>query len=57
MGRITGRLPRELADEVLGSLLELFNMQESDGAWHGGKIGCCQKVSDFVLFVLQMFGL
>ncbi|XP_052769851.1 tubulin-specific chaperone D-like isoform X2 [Mya arenaria] len=36
IGRITGRLPKELADEVVGSLLELFNLQESDGAWHGG---------------------
>ena len=24
IGRVTGRLPRELADEVVGSLLELF---------------------------------
>ncbi|KAH3872506.1 hypothetical protein DPMN_035722 [Dreissena polymorpha] len=36
VGRITGRLPRELADEVVGSLLGLFTLQESDGAWHGG---------------------
>ena len=36
IGRITGRLPKELADEVVGSLMDLFNLQESDGAWHGG---------------------
>ncbi|EDO35005.1 predicted protein, partial [Nematostella vectensis] len=36
IGRITGRLPKELADEVVGSLLELFTFSESDGAWHGG---------------------
>ncbi|CAG2198684.1 TBCD [Mytilus edulis] len=36
IGRITGRLPKELADEVVGSVLELFTIQESDGAWHGG---------------------
>lgn len=48
MGRITGRLPKELADEVVGSLMDLFNLQESDGAWHGGMarhafflIACC----------------
>ncbi|CAG2232303.1 DONSON [Mytilus edulis] len=35
IGRITGRLPKELADEVVGSVLELFTIQESDGAWHG----------------------
>ncbi|XP_033744746.1 tubulin-specific chaperone D-like [Pecten maximus] len=36
IGRVTGRLPRELADEVVGSVLELFTLQETDGAWHGG---------------------
>ncbi|XP_060577597.1 tubulin-specific chaperone D-like [Ruditapes philippinarum] len=36
IGRLTGRLPQELADEVVGSLMSLFTLQESDGAWHGG---------------------
>ncbi|OWF45618.1 tubulin-specific chaperone D-like [Mizuhopecten yessoensis] len=36
IGRVTGRLPRELANEVVGSVLELFTFQETDGAWHGG---------------------
>eukprot|EP00048_Salpingoeca_helianthica_P006781 m.102538 g.102538 ORF g.102538 m.102538 type:complete len:1182 (+) comp14122_c1_seq1:62-3607(+) len=36
VGRITGRLPGHLGDEVLGSLLELFSPAELDGAWHGG---------------------
>jgi hypothetical protein len=36
IGRVTGRLPKELADEVVGSVLELFGPRESDGAWHGG---------------------
>ena len=35
---MTGRLPRELADDVVQSLLELFTMQETDAAWHGGKL-------------------
>ncbi|XP_035036046.2 tubulin-specific chaperone D isoform X2 [Hippoglossus stenolepis] len=35
-GRVTGRLPRELADEVVGSLLDCFSFQETDMAWHGG---------------------
>lgn len=35
VGRVTGRLPKELADEVVGSVLELFSPRESDGAWHG----------------------
>ncbi|XP_013417607.2 tubulin-specific chaperone D-like [Lingula anatina] len=36
VGRVTGRLPQELADEVVGSVLELFSLRESDAAWHGG---------------------
>ena len=36
IGRITGRLPQELADEVVGSLMELFTITETDMAWHGG---------------------
>ena len=33
---MTGRLPRDLADDVVGSLLGLFSLRESDAAWHGG---------------------
>ncbi|XP_070581206.1 tubulin-specific chaperone D-like [Ptychodera flava] len=36
VGRITGRLPQELADQVVASVLELFSHGESDAAWHGG---------------------
>ncbi|PNF44134.1 Tubulin-specific chaperone D [Cryptotermes secundus] len=36
IGRVTGRLPKELADEIVGSVLELFSPRESNGAWHGG---------------------
>ncbi|XP_056642378.1 tubulin-specific chaperone D [Diorhabda sublineata] len=36
VGRVTGRLPKDLADEVVGSVLELFSPRESDGAWQGG---------------------
>nr|XP_033817099.1 tubulin-specific chaperone D isoform X1 [Geotrypetes seraphini] len=36
IGRITGRLPKELADEVVGSVLDCFSFQETDNAWHGG---------------------
>uniref|UniRef100_A0A3B3BM33 Tubulin-specific chaperone D n=1 Tax=Oryzias melastigma TaxID=30732 RepID=A0A3B3BM33_ORYME len=35
IGRVTGRLPKELADEVVGSVLDCF-FQETDSAWHGG---------------------
>lgn len=36
LGRVTGRLPKELGDEVVGTVLELLNPRESDRAWHGG---------------------
>ena len=36
VGRITGRLPKELADDVVQSVLENFSIMESDSAWHGG---------------------
>ncbi|NWR35105.1 TBCD protein, partial [Tachuris rubrigastra] len=43
IGRITGRLPKELADDVIGSLLDFLtqlcsaiSFQETDNAWHGG---------------------
>lgn len=36
IGRVTGRLPKEFADDVVGSVLELFSPREGDGAWHGG---------------------
>eukprot|EP00742_Colponemidia_sp_Colp-10_P003876 GILJ01004127.1.p1 GENE.GILJ01004127.1~~GILJ01004127.1.p1 ORF type:complete len:1237 (-),score=209.83 GILJ01004127.1:67-3777(-) len=36
IGRLTGRLPMEFADQVVESVLELFSPRESDGAWHGG---------------------
>ncbi|CAL1528267.1 unnamed protein product [Lymnaea stagnalis] len=35
IGRVTGQLPKELADDVVGSVLDLFSFQETDGAWHG----------------------
>ena len=36
IGRVTGRLPREFGDEVVGAILEMFSSRESDKAWHGG---------------------
>ena len=36
VGRLTGRLPREYADQVVEEVLELLSGGESDGAWHGG---------------------
>eukprot|EP00727_Mastigamoeba_balamuthi_P013936 m51a1_g9165 putative tubulin-specific chaperone d (909) ;mRNA; f:8490-12422 len=36
VGRLTGRLPLALADDVVASVLELFCPTETEAAWHGG---------------------
>ncbi len=36
VGRVTARLPLELADDVVGSALELLSDDEEANAWHGG---------------------
>jgi len=36
VGRVTGRLPQELADDVVGSIIDLFSPRETDASWHGG---------------------
>ena len=35
LGRVTERLPKDLADDVVSFLLDFFSAGESDGAWHG----------------------
>ncbi|XP_050312705.1 tubulin-specific chaperone D [Anthonomus grandis grandis] len=42
VGRVTSRLPKDLADEVVGSVLELLGPRENDGAWHGGCIALAE---------------
>lgn len=36
IGRVTNRLPKELGDEVVGSVIEILNPLEPHEAWHGG---------------------
>ena len=36
IGRVTARLPLELADDIVESVLELLSEQEDASAWHGG---------------------
>jgi tubulin-specific chaperone D len=36
IGRITGRLDKDMGDEIVAQVLELFRPEESDSAWHGG---------------------
>lgn len=63
IGRVTGRLPKELADEVVGSVLDCFSFQESDNAWHGGSLALAElgrrglllpsRLSDVVPLILK----
>ncbi|NXS59961.1 TBCD protein, partial [Brachypteracias leptosomus] len=63
IGRITGRLPKELADDVIGSLLDCFSFQETDTAWHGGCLALAElgrrglllpsRISDVVPVILK----
>lgn len=36
IGRITGRLTKDYADQIVEQLLGLFDENEGDSAWHGG---------------------
>lgn len=36
IGRVCGRLPRALGDEVVGSVIEILSPLEPHEAWHGG---------------------
>ena len=36
IGRITGRLPMEMANEIVSSVLLLFGPNEGEFSWHGG---------------------
>lgn len=63
IGRITARLPIDLADDVVGSVLNLFSGRESDTAWHGGCLALAElgrrglllphRLRDVIPLVLQ----
>lgn len=36
IGRLTMRLSKTLADDIVGAVIEVFNDNESENAWHGG---------------------
>jgi len=50
IGRITARLPIDLADDVLGFVLNLFSGRESDSAWHGG----CLALAELGKHILRL---
>ncbi|KAJ0403682.1 hypothetical protein P43SY_003794 [Pythium insidiosum] len=49
IGRITGRLPFEYADDIVQSVLELFVASEGDGAWHGASLALAELARRGVL--------
>ncbi|XP_058024468.1 tubulin-specific chaperone D [Ahaetulla prasina] len=63
IGRLTGRLPKELADDVVGSVLDCFSFQETNNAWHGGCLALAElgrrglllpsRLSDVVPVILK----
>ncbi|KOX68775.1 Tubulin-specific chaperone D [Melipona quadrifasciata] len=63
IGRITARLPMDLADDVVGFVLNLFCGRESDSAWHGGCLALAElgrrglllphRLNDVIPVVLQ----
>lgn len=50
IGRITARLPKDLADDVVGFVLNLFSGRESDSAWHGGCLALAELGMMFYFF-------
>lgn len=52
IGRITARLPIDLADDVVGYVLNLFSGRESNSAWHGGCLALAELGTGFSLYFL-----
>jgi tubulin-specific chaperone D len=44
VGRVTGRLPLDLADDVVAAVLALLAPTEGDAAWHGGCLALAELV-------------
>ena len=42
IGRITGRLSRDLGDQIVEQLYDLFDGKESDSSWHGGLLAMAE---------------
>ena len=50
---MTSRLPKELADDVVDSLLQLFSLRETDSAWHGGCLALAELARRGLLLPLR----
>lgn len=54
IGRITGRLPQDYADEVVEEVLKLLSDGESDGAWHGGCLALAELARRGLLLPVRL---
>ena len=57
IGRITGRLTFELADEVVGNLLSLLAPHEPESSWHGGCLAIAELCRRGFLLPSRLGGL
>ena len=48
IGRVTARLPLDLADDIVESVLELLTSAEEANAWHGGCLALAELVAGAV---------
>lgn len=44
LGRISMRLPKELADDIINAILQLFEDSDNDFNWHGGCLALAELV-------------
>jgi hypothetical protein len=54
IGRLTHRLSQSLADEIVGTLLELFDERETDCAWHGACLSIAELARRGLLLPSRM---
>ncbi len=57
VGRVTSRLPKELADDVVETLLQLFSLRETDAAWHGGCLALAELGRRGLLLPQRLIGI
>ncbi|XP_055684978.1 tubulin-specific chaperone D [Lutzomyia longipalpis] len=54
IGRVTNRLPKSLGDEVVGTLIEVFNPLEPHEAWHGAALAMAELAKHGLLLLHRL---
>jgi hypothetical protein len=54
IGRMVERLPSEMGDDVVASVLECFDSRNDDGLWHGGCLALAELASRGLLLVPRL---